>query len=454
VSDLRLGIAIDSSTVDVAVLDPRDRIVAKATAATGPDARAGMLAALGQVTNTVEAARVGAVMLASGHAIGAASVPPAFRQIAVIRIGSPLTLAIPPLGLWPSELHRAVSAGEVVVEGGTEYDGRTLTPLDGDAIAGFLATVAGTVEGVAITAVFSTVDPEHELAAAQIVRRELGRGIHVSLSHEIGTLGLLERENATVVNAALAAPAGDLARAVAEVLADEGIDGELFLGANDGSLMALGYALRFPVLLIGSAAAAGIRGAAHLSGVSEAVVVRSGATSTEIGVLVHGSPSESTMPLEVAGVRMSFRMPEVGTLPFGLTEDTRGDAGQALAGAVARVTAARGSLPLLAIGSAGTCVPDGLQGVGEVIRPPDADVAGAVGIAIAPVSGRADRICRNQPEARRQAVEDARAAAVARAVAAGADPGTVEIAEVEEGLLTYLVDRLIHIRVKAIGARA
>ncbi|MDX6563214.1 MAG: hypothetical protein QOD65_3028 [Gaiellales bacterium] len=452
-SDLRLGIVVDASNVVVVAIDPRDRLVAKAGAPTGDDARAGLQAALRQITLTVEPARVRWVMLASGHAIDAASLPRPFGQVAVIRIGRPLTLAIPPLALWPAELRLAVSAGEIVVGGGAEYDGGVHTPLDGAAIARFLGQVAGKIEGVAITAVFSTVDPEHELDAAEIVRRELGGGIEISLSHEIGTLGLLERENATAVNAALIGPVNDLTGALTEILAGEGVDAEVFLAANDGSLMVLGYALRFPVLLFGSAAATSIRGAAHLSGLDEAVVVRATETSTEVGMLLHGFPSESAMPLEIAGVRMSFRLPEVHTLPLGTTRNRNGDDGEVLAGAVARVTAVHGTLPLLAIGDSRLVVPDGLEGVREVIRPPDAEVAGAVGAAIAPVCGRADRICRNRPDAQRQALEAVRSAAMARAVAAGADPRTVEIVELEEAPLTYLADPLIHIRAKAAGAR-
>ena len=68
-------------------------------------------------------------------------------------------------------------------------------------------------EGVAITSVFAPVSPRHELLAAEIVKRELGE-VHVSLSHEIGSIGLLERENATILNGALAGVARDVAEAM------------------------------------------------------------------------------------------------------------------------------------------------------------------------------------------------------------------------------------------------
>ena len=53
--------------------------------------------------------------------------------------------------------------------------------------------MAGDVQAVAVTSVFSPVAPEQELAAADVARRELGAGVPLSLSHEIGSLGLLER---------------------------------------------------------------------------------------------------------------------------------------------------------------------------------------------------------------------------------------------------------------------
>ena len=75
---------------------------------------------------------------------------------------------------------------------------------------GSSARSAAPAEGVAITSVFAPVSPRHELLAAEIVKRELGE-IHVSLSHEIGSIGLLERENATILNGALAGVARDVA---------------------------------------------------------------------------------------------------------------------------------------------------------------------------------------------------------------------------------------------------
>ena len=59
-----------------------------------------------------------------------------------------------------------------------------------------------------------------------------------------------------------------------------------------------------------------IRGAAFLSGVSDAIVVDIGGTTSDVGALHKGFPRPATVAVEVGGVRTNFRMPDV--FSFGL----------------------------------------------------------------------------------------------------------------------------------------
>src|SRR5205823_2978146 len=63
------------------------------------------------------------------------------------------------------------------------------------------------LRSVAVAASFSPLDPSHEERARKILAEECPDA-HVTLSHELGRIGLLERENAALLNAALI----DLAR--------------------------------------------------------------------------------------------------------------------------------------------------------------------------------------------------------------------------------------------------
>jgi hypothetical protein len=60
-------------------------------------------------------------------------------------------------------------------------------------------------------------------------------GVHLSLSHELGTLGLIERENSTILNAALATTARGVAALLHHALRAERIDPEPFVTRNDGA---------------------------------------------------------------------------------------------------------------------------------------------------------------------------------------------------------------------------
>jgi hypothetical protein len=126
--------------------------------------------------------------------------------------------------------------------------------------------------------------------------------MHVALSHEIGSLGLLERDNAAVLNAALVGVIEDLARALDQTLSAEGIAADPFFAQNDGAVMALGHALRFPLLMVGSGPASGMRG--HWRR-------REASSWTSAGIHTLGHPRFPRAPLqpEIGGVRMDSACP-------------------------------------------------------------------------------------------------------------------------------------------------
>ena len=442
---LRMAIVAAGDSAEAVVMDARDRLLGR-TALDGTDAREDTLASVIRrvlADTGVEPARVSHAMLVSGELIRALE-DRSLDRVAVIRIGSPLTHAVPPLAAWPRVLRDTVSAGEVMVGGGAEYDGGAAAPLDEDRIAQFLHTVGDDVDAVAITAIFSPIAPDHELAAAAVVRRELGHDTHVCLSHELEELGLVERENAAVLNAALGGAARRVAAAFENALQAAGIPAETFLARDDGALMALQFAQRMPVLMLGSGPANAMLGAVHLTGVHDAVVVHTSRTATTVGTVVHGRPRELASPTEMAGIRLGFTRPELRSLPL----DSDGDA---LAEAV---RGARADLPtptVLAVGRADAIDLGHLRGIGSVLRPADGESAVAVGAAIGEVTGSAHRVSADRPDRRREALAAAQDAAIALAVHAGADPDRVHVVRIDETALTYDIEPVVRIGVKVAG---
>lgn len=510
--DLRLGIDVGGTNTDAVVLDGDDQLLAKAKVAGTPDVTGGIDHAIAAVLATpgVDRARITHVMLGTTHATNAILERRDLGRVAVIRIGSPATHAVRPLFGWPEDLRQVLSVGETIVGGGIEFDGRDLAPFDGEAVARFLGEVGSKANGVAITSVFSPVSSRHELLAHEVVRRELGP-IHVSLSHQIGSLGLLERENATVLNAALVGVAREVTAAVQSSLRAHHLNPVTYFAQNDGTLMALEYAIQYPVLTIGSGPANSIRGAGFLSRATDAVVLDVGGTSSDVGVLIGGFPRESSQGVELGGVRTNFRMPDLVTIAIGGGTLLHGEVGNVrigpqsvgyriqqealvfgggtvtltdaavaagrtqlgscppptallsratealmhsdhmLAEAIDRVKTSRADCPLIAVGGGSVLLPESIPGVSEIHRPLHFDVANAIGATIAAVSGHVDRIAQLGAGGREAALAQATEEARQQAILAGADPSAVEVVEIEEIPLSYLTTPALRLRVKAVG---
>jgi N-methylhydantoinase A/oxoprolinase/acetone carboxylase beta subunit len=364
---------------------------------------------------------------------------------------------------------------------------------------------------VAISSVFSPVNTEFELRAAEILSAELGPDVAISLSHEIGRIGLLERENATVINAALRELATHIVDGLASSVAGHGISAPLFLSQNDGTLMDVDFARRYPVATFASGPTNSMRGAALLSGLETCAVVDVGGTTSDVGVLTHGFPREATTEVSVAGIRTNFRMPDVLSIGIGggslvrqdgrvtvgpqsvgyrLTEEALVFGGSTLTATDVAVAAGRASigdpslvqhldaglvkealeriagdvsdtvermrtspepLPVVAVGGGSVLLPDELPGAGDLHRPEHFAVANAIGAAIAQVGGEVDRVYAIEPGRRDAVVDEARQEAVDRAVAAGADPAAVRVVDFDEVPLPYLPGNATRIRCKAVG---
>jgi N-methylhydantoinase A/oxoprolinase/acetone carboxylase beta subunit len=489
---LRMGVHVGSTNADAVLVDAAGSVLAQVTVEASADlgesvewAVAELLAEAAVDPGAVSTVSLGADPLADAITSGTG-----LHQVAVLRIGAPLTTAVPPLVTWPPALRAAVDAGTAIVSGGCEFDGTRIAPLDERAVATFAATAGGRAQAVAITSVFSPVDPRDELRAAAIVAAELG-DIPISTSHEIGSMGLLERENATVLNAALSGSLATATDALRDAVLRHGMTAECYLVQNDGTQRSLAYSFRFPVLLIGSGPANSMRGAAHASGLTDAVVVDVAVSRTTVGRLVNGFPGESLVPYTVGGVATNLRLPDLIDVPIGggvvrealccggttptLTDAAVADgrmhfgdvsvpdrnlpelaamlveADHMLAEAVDRIGLGAQGLPVLVVGEGGGIAPRSFPGVAEVIRPPHGEVANALGAAIAPVGGTAERICAGRPDLLRAAVLALTAEAVDRAVQAGASPEHVQVVGIEESPLAYLRDPAVRIRVRAVG---
>ncbi|MGW6279444.1 hydantoinase/oxoprolinase N-terminal domain-containing protein [Kribbella sp. NPDC055071] len=511
---MRIGIDVGGTNTDAVLLDGTT-VLAANKSATSADVTAGIVDTLArlQAERSFDPAQVQAVMIGTTHFINALVEASRLAPTAALRLGLPATASLPPLVDWPERLVEAISGRSYLAHGGHEFDGRHIAELDEDELRRHAADMIGHgIRSVAISSVFSPVSNEFELRAAEILRSEFGDEVAISLSHEIGRIGLLERENATIINAALRELAASIVDGLAGAVAGHGITAPLYLSQNDGTLMDVDFARRYPVATFASGPTNSMRGAALLSGLDTCAVVDVGGTTTDVGVLTNGFPREATTEIDVAGVRTNFRMPDVlsigigggslvaegndvvtvgprsvgyrlteEALVFGGTTVTATDiavaAGWAsigaadavadldpvlvkaalarvaadVADAVERMRTSPDPLPVVAVGGGSILLPDDLPGSLAVHRPDHFAVANAIGAAIAQVGGEVDRVYAIDPGRRDAVIDEARQEAVDRAVAAGADPGQVRIVDFDEVPIPYLPGNATRIRCKAVG---
>jgi N-methylhydantoinase A/oxoprolinase/acetone carboxylase beta subunit len=312
---LRIGIDVGGTHTDAVILDEANRLVAAVKTPTTSDVTTGIAEALKKViaAGDIDPSEIEAAMLGTTHCTNAIVERRRLSRIGLLRIGKPATTAIKPYRAFPEDLKEALGDVWFIVKGGHEYDGREIAPLDEEEVrrAGEEMKKIG-VEAVAICSVFSPVCPDHEVRAMEILRGILGPGTPITLSHEIGSIGLLERENASALNAALIKVAETAVKAFREAMRDAGIgEARLYLTQNDGTLMNVEYALKYPVRTVASGPTNSIRGAAYLTGTRNGIVVDIGGTTTLVGALTDGFPRESAVAVEIGGVRTNFRMPDL-----------------------------------------------------------------------------------------------------------------------------------------------
>ncbi|MGQ9759436.1 MAG: hydantoinase/oxoprolinase N-terminal domain-containing protein [Candidatus Methanomethylicaceae archaeon] len=317
---LRIGIDVGGTHTDAVILDRENRLVGAYKTPTTADVTTGIINALNGVlrTSQVDPSEIKAAMLGTTHCTNAIVERKNLSKVGILRLGRPATLAIKPLTAFPDDLRAALGNIWYIAHGGHEYDGRELSKLNEDEIRGYAKEIRSKgVEAISICGVFSPVNPDHEKRAGEIVREELG-DIPITLSHEIGSIGLLERENAAVLNGAVTKVAEAAIDAFLGALREAGVDrAKPYLTQNDGTLMSVEYAKRYPIRTIASGPTNSCRGAAFLTGLRDGVIVDIGGTTTLVSMIVKGFPRESAIAVEIGGVRTNFRMPDLISIGCG-----------------------------------------------------------------------------------------------------------------------------------------
>lgn len=138
---------------------------------------------------------------------------------------------------------------------------------------------------------------------------------------------MLERENASILNASILTFAQRTIRHFRKAIRALNLTCPLFLTQNDGTLTSATQAARLPIRTFASGPTNSMRGAAFLSRLDEGsdaqqgksnIVVDVGGTTTDVGVLLpSGFPRQAAAFIEIGGVRTNFSMADVQSIGLG-----------------------------------------------------------------------------------------------------------------------------------------
>ena len=192
------------------------------------------------------------------------------------------------------------------------HDGSVHLPLDEAAVRDACRRLRKqNVESVAISLIFSFVNPSHEKRVAEIVAEEMP-GVQISSSHEVlPRAPEYERTSTTVVNAYVAPRVTSYLESLVARLHEAGYRDELMVMQCSGGVMTKAYIEGSPIRVLASGPAGGVIGSAHVGvakGYPNLLCVDMGGTSYDISLVLQGAvPAEAGWNLHhryVVGVPM------------------------------------------------------------------------------------------------------------------------------------------------------
>ncbi|KAM6477494.1 putative hydantoinase/oxoprolinase [Trichoderma sp. SZMC 28011] len=364
----RIGVDIggtntDAAIIDIKALNSSNRgVLATHKAPTTPDITTGIEEAIKTVLSNsdIDQRRVLSVTIGTTHFINALVEADARRldRVVVVRLCGPFTRQIPPFSGFPVGLRNILDGGVFYLDGGLEMDGRQIAELNEQQIcqAAMEITAAG-VKAVALVGVFSPLDHDGiQEERCKKIMLETAPDLKVVCSHDIGPIGFLERENATILNASILRTGHRVKKSFKRAMKRLNLGCPLYLSQNDGTLIDIESAADFPIKTFASGPTNSMTGAAFLAGIgqghgatnsvhvatngvsaeetslngttingdsssceqAQVLVVDIGGTTTDVcALLPSGFPRQAPGFVEIAGVRTAFSMPEVVSIGLG-----------------------------------------------------------------------------------------------------------------------------------------
>lgn len=313
-----IGIDIGGTNTDGVLVDDQETIIDATKTPTTDDISIGFSTVLQKLLVNIAPKDIEGIFIGTTHATNAILQAKDLYRVGVIRIAGQKPDTLPVGFAWPQNLKTSVIAGVETINGGFECHGGAITPFSKEeATQAIKNLLEKNVESLAVIGVFAPLNGEHENEVASLIKTIAGFDFPVSLSHEIGGIGFIERENSTVLNASLKRVMKQGFEKLQIICKDLGLTCSLMITQNDGSLITMSRAINYPVLTISAGPTNSFIGGVKLARLNSAIVIDIGGTSTDIGVIQNGFPLRSVNVSNIGGVFLNFPMPDVFSIALG-----------------------------------------------------------------------------------------------------------------------------------------
>jgi len=261
---MRIGVDVGGTNTDAVLMDG-DTVVASIKTPTTESVGDGIVNAINSVVQSggINPRDNAVVCIGTTHFTNAFVQRRGLDRVGVLRIALPAARALPPLSDWPEDIADQIGGEAIMVQGGYQFDGRINSSLDEGAVADAARHFKKqNLNAVAISGLFAPVNDAMERKASDIILNA-HPDCKISRSSQIGRIGLLERENAGVMNASLSTLARETISGFKEALKRLGIEAPFYVSQNDGTLMSAEIVEQYPVLTFASGPTNSMRGAAY-----------------------------------------------------------------------------------------------------------------------------------------------------------------------------------------------
>jgi N-methylhydantoinase A len=199
-------------------------------------------------------------------------------------------------------------------------DGKVVVPLDRDSADAVIeALKACGADAVAVTFLFSYLNPSHEQAMKALIAEALP-DIAISVSSDVQPeFREYERSSTTLLNAYLQPSFSRYMSTLKESLERSSPEARVGINQSNGGLMSVDKARDFPIRTAMSGPAAGTMGAIHtarLSGRADIITFDMGGTSADVA-LIRNLESKLAFDRDVAGFPVRMPMIDINTVGAG-----------------------------------------------------------------------------------------------------------------------------------------